>query len=94
MFDPPTPFDCDDGVGDGPDPTPCAILDELLVGPFPCVPADGLEVAVAEPFACEPLVEVFCDLLLFLDPTTPPTTAAMIMATSATTKMMIHFLLA
>ena len=91
------------GVADGLDPPkPCApdpdgddeLLEVAAVAPtVVClmVPDGLLEVLESEPVEPE-LSWVLVSLLLFLDPTTPPTTATMIMTSTAIAMMMIPFL--
>jgi len=77
------------GVGDALDPVFCPPTDGDGVGdPKPCPPLDDKDDVEAEPCSCElaPL------LLLFLDPATPPTTATVIMTSTAIAIMMNPFL--
>ena len=76
----------DDGVGDGVDP-----IDPV---PLNCPPSDdddGVGDGV-DPMPCPPLEEGEPLLLLFLAPTTPPTTAIVIMISRAIAIAMIPFL--
>jgi hypothetical protein len=73
-------------AGACPPPPPDTEVEKAAV-PFTCTLLDG-----AEPTPC-PLVEAVFSVLC-LDPTTPPTTAAMITAANTTTIMTIPFVVA
>lgn len=101
---PPVPANREvDGVGDGLDPKPCPPPETLVEAPFCCcrvpdviealVEGAGVVEAVELSTGSCPLTALFCDLL-FLDPTTPPTTAAMIMAITTMAMMITPFVVA